>query len=341
MTSSIYRLDRMQGRTIVEIMIALTIGMVILVAISSLFIGNRQLFRANDDKTRLDEEGRLALNIMATQVRMAGYGTLLSSDEGVSSQDPASYMARMPVSHSSYTVPPVPGAPPQPNNAIRGCANGFADPAADINSIACAAGSTSDAFLVRRDVDQRSTQIATGGALNTDCLGAAVVLSPPIPPTGKERGGVGPYFRIENRFFVRVNPVTGNPELYCQGNGNTLTGASFANPAQPIAENVEMMKIRYGISSIVPAPLQVVDQFVTADFINAMPNTFAAGGVHPWDRVVSLRICIVMRTANDFVATRPQTYRNCDDQQVLAPDRRLRGVFSTTIAIRNRSVGAT
>lgn len=332
MTSSIYRLKRMHGRTIAEVMIALTIGMVILVAISSLFIGNRQMFRANDDKTRLDEEGRLALNIMATQVRMAGYGTLLSSNEGVSIQEPLHYMDKKPVTHSSFA---------EPNTAIRGCANGFSDPAADINSIACAAGSTSDAFSVRRDVDQRSTQIVTGGAMNSDCLGAAVVLSPPIPPTGKERGGMGPYFRIENRFFVRVNPVTNNPELYCQGNGNTPIGAPFVNPAQPIAENVEVMKIRYGISSSVPAPRQVVDRFVTADEINAMPSTFAVGGIHPWERVVSLRICIIMRSANDAVATKPQTYRNCDDQQVLATDRRLRGVFSTTIAIRNRSVGAT
>jgi type IV pilus assembly protein PilW len=322
-------------------MIALTIGMVILVAISSLFIGNRQMFRATDDKTRLDEEGRLALNIMATQVRMAGYGTLLSSDEKVSIQEPAFYMLPKAATHSSFTAQPAPGAPPEPNNAIRGCANGFADPAADINSIACAAGSTSDAFLVRRDVDQRSTQIATGGALNSDCLGAAVVLSPSIPPVGKERGGMGPYFRIENRFFVRVNPVTNNPELYCQGNGNTPIGAPFVNPAQPIAENVEVMKIRYGISAFPSAPLQLVNQFLTADEINAMPNTFAIGGIFPWERVVSLRICIVMRSANDAVATKPQTYRNCDDQQVLATDRRLRGVFSTTIAIRNRSVGAT
>ncbi len=329
---------RMAGRSIAEIMIALTIGMVILVAISSLFIGNKQMFRANDDKTRLDEEGRLALNIMATQVRMAGYGTLLSSIESGDNKDPLLMNIPKPVVYSSYSTQLVSGVE-KPNNAIRGCSNGFSNPAADIDSIACAAGTTSDAFLIRRDVDQTTTLVASGGALNTDCLGSAVVLSPAIPPDGKERAGVGPYYRIENRFFVRDNPETGNPELYCQGNGNTPIGSAFRNPPQPIAENVEVMKVRYGISSL-GVPTSVVDRFVSAAEIEAMPNPFP-NGPHPWDRVISLRICIVVRSANDFVVTKPQTYRNCDDQQILAPDRRLRGVFSTTVAIRNRSVGAT
>lgn len=321
---------REQGRSLVEIMIALTIGMVILIAISSLFIGNRQSFRANDDKTRLDEEGRLALSLMAFHIRMAGYGTMLTSNEKyVADNDPnpANFNKNYPATYTSYSDRRTGSSV----NAIRGCAGGFADTAANVSAIACAAGTSSDAFLVRYVVDQNI--IATGGAVPTDCLGSTVILSPAIPEE-KGRPGAAQYYLIENRFFVQNNATTGNPELYCQGNGATPPdppGANLQNAPQPIAENVETMKITYGLSSVGSATVQNVNRFLTADMMTA----------GDWENVVSVRICIVVRSANDNIATAKQAYRDCNDNQVVATDRRLRGVFSTTVAIRNRSVGAT
>lgn len=318
---------RARGRSLVEIMIALTIGMVILIAISSLFMGNRQSFKANDDKTRLDEEGRLALSLMAFHVRMAGYGTMLTSNEKYTADNdpnPANFNKNYPATYTSYSDRRTGSSV----NAIRGCAGGFADTAADVTALACAAGTTTDAFLVRYVVDQNI--IASGGAVPTDCLGANVILSPAIPEE-KGRPGTAPYYLIENRFFVQNNATTGIPELYCRGNGTTPPGTNLVNPAQPIAENVESMKITYGLASVGSATVQNVNRFLTADLM-------AAGD---WENVISVRICIVVRSANDNVATAKQSYRDCNDNQVVATDRRLRGVFSTTVAIRNRSVGAT
>ena len=47
------------GRSLVELMIALTISLVILMALVTLFLVNMQTYRLTDDKARLDEEGRL------------------------------------------------------------------------------------------------------------------------------------------------------------------------------------------------------------------------------------------------------------------------------------------
>ena len=103
------------------------------------------------------------------------------------------------------------------------------------------------------------------------------------------------------------------------------------------------MKITYGLSPAEAildadgnengekASVQSVNQFLTADLMTPTD----------WPRVVSVRLCIVVRSANDFVVTQKQAYRDCNDAQVVAADRRMRGVFSTTIAIRSRSVGAT
>jgi len=317
-----------RGRSLVEIMIALTIGMVILIAVSSLFIGNRQTFRANDDKTRLDEEGRLALNMMALHIRMAGYGAMLKPLESSSGSgnvpEPALYTTYANLGSGIA------------ENAIRGCANGFIDTGASVMGIGCQPGTTSDSFLVRYDVDQNI--VALNGALPIDCLGANIILSPPIPAIPGRSGSLG-FFRVENRFFVQNNPNTGNPELYCRGNGNTPPDAPFVNAAQPVAENVESMKITYGLhpdalemETNPDANSQTINQFLTADLM-----------VDPamWNRVVSVRLCIVVRSANDNLTTARQAYRDCTGNQVVATDRRLRGVFSTTVAIRNRSVGAT
>lgn len=317
-----------RGRSLVEIMIALTIGMVILIAVSSLFIGNRQTFRANDDKTRLDEEGRLALNMMALHIRMAGYGAMLSPLESHSNEQNE-------VLSSLYTTYANPGSGIA-ENAIRGCANGFIDTGASVMGIGCQPGTLSDSFLVRYDVDQNI--VALSGALPTDCLGSNVILSPPIPAIPGRSGSQG-FFRVENRFFVQNNPNTGNPELYCRGNGNTPPDAPFVNAAQPIAENVESMKITYGLSpdrvellTNPDANSQTINQYLTADLM--LDPTM-------WNRVVSVRLCIVVRSANDNLTTAKQAYRDCTGNQVVATDHRLRGVFSTTVAIRNRSVGAT
>ena len=54
------KFESFYGRSLVELMIALTISMVILIALVTLFIANKQGYRLTDDKARLDEEGRLA-----------------------------------------------------------------------------------------------------------------------------------------------------------------------------------------------------------------------------------------------------------------------------------------
>ncbi|MDO8336141.1 MAG: hypothetical protein Q7T74_05185, partial [Candidatus Saccharibacteria bacterium] len=59
------KIQQTQGRSLVELMIALTISMVILIALVTLFTANKQIYRVIDDKARLDEEGRLAISLIA------------------------------------------------------------------------------------------------------------------------------------------------------------------------------------------------------------------------------------------------------------------------------------
>lgn len=309
------------GRSLVEVMISLTIGMVIVLALSSMFVANRQTYRTSDDKSRLDDEGRLALNLLSFHVRMAGYGSLLSTAEARVNENNAAGTET-----SNISLPAIytnnsndSGVSP---NAIRGCAAGFENSSDDVEVLGCKAGVGSDAFLVRYVVDAATANVNSSG-VPTDCLGAALFLQPATPAKGRKAAS-GAYYLVENRFFIQEN--NGVPELYCQGNGGVELGKKLVNPAQPIAENIEQMKITYGVSS---TNGQTVDTFLAAD------------KVPDWGSVISARICLVVRSANDRITQNKQTYFDCSNAEKHADDNRLRGVFSSTITIRGRSVGVT
>ena len=64
---------RQSGMNLVELMVAMTLGLLVLLAISSIYIGSRQTFRLQEDNARLQETGRFALEVLGRSVRQAGY----------------------------------------------------------------------------------------------------------------------------------------------------------------------------------------------------------------------------------------------------------------------------
>jgi len=61
------------GVSLVELMVAMTIGLILLSAMAYLFIGTRQTSRTQDDLSRLQETGRIALDVVGQMVRHAKY----------------------------------------------------------------------------------------------------------------------------------------------------------------------------------------------------------------------------------------------------------------------------
>ena len=72
------------------------------------------------------------------------------------------------------------------------------------------------------------------------------------------------------------------------------------------------------------------------DDSDGFPNQFVdSDTVVNFDDVVSIRLMLLVRSIDDFVTDEPQIY-NFNGAQVTAPDRRIRQVFTTTIALRNK-----
>jgi type IV pilus assembly protein PilW len=68
-----HRTRRSAGFTLVELMVALTIGLLLTVAVAQLFIGSRQSYATTDDAARMQENMRFAYDVLSRTARMAGY----------------------------------------------------------------------------------------------------------------------------------------------------------------------------------------------------------------------------------------------------------------------------
>jgi type IV pilus assembly protein PilW len=61
------------GISLIEIMISLLIGAFLLGGVLQIFIGSKQTYRMQENLTRLQENGRLALELIGRDIRMTGY----------------------------------------------------------------------------------------------------------------------------------------------------------------------------------------------------------------------------------------------------------------------------
>lgn len=120
-----------------------------------------------------------------------------------------------------------------------------------------------------------------------------------------------------NRFFLKLDTANNNqPTLYCDPQHAT-------DPTeQPIIEGVENMQIRYCIP------------------VGTGIGCVLAADVPDWNQIQSVRVSLVLRSADDNLLVQPQSYHFDADgdgtSELITPtDKRLRRVFTTTIAVRN------
>ncbi len=68
------------GLTLVELMVSITLGLLVLLAIGSVYIGSRQTYRTQEDNARIQESGRYALEVIGRSVRQAGADTEMTAN---------------------------------------------------------------------------------------------------------------------------------------------------------------------------------------------------------------------------------------------------------------------
>jgi type IV pilus assembly protein PilW len=71
-THSLRSRRHVRGVTLIELMIALVLGLLVVGAAIGIFVSNRQAFRATENLSRVQENARVAYELMAREVREAG-----------------------------------------------------------------------------------------------------------------------------------------------------------------------------------------------------------------------------------------------------------------------------
>lgn len=152
------------------------------------------------------------------------------------------------------------------------------------------------------------------------------VSDPGLSYTGGEIGV------MKTRTYYVRDGASGEPALWRVDNGT----------AQELVEGVENMQVSYGVDTNLD---RIVDDYYTAkDIDDNSPGNLA------WDRVSTVRVSLVMRSRQDDVLDQADNLRvelsDTDDTNnfVYFPnpasssdkDKRLRQVFTTTVALRNK-----
>ncbi|MBN3770197.1 PilW family protein [Burkholderia sp. Se-20378] len=252
---------RMRAHTLLEVLIAMAVGLLVLAAAGALYHAQRVAQRRADDGFRMRDAAGTALMLIGQQIQMAGFRPL--DVEDVSSLPPVfgCSMARVRGEGAQVRCEPVRAA--------------------------------SDALLIRYVGDAVSTWLTVSGQVS-DCLGQGVGVS-------------GERALVENRFDVHTSPSTGEPELYCEGNGRPGT-------PQPVVSGIDQLRVRYLRSG--------GTQFVDADALRG----------DDWRDVVAVHVCV---RARGEPAGEPVRHVDCDGRPVVGQDGRARLTLDRIVALRN------
>jgi type IV pilus assembly protein PilW len=67
------------GVTLLELLISMSLGLLLLVGIGTIYVGSNQTYRVQEQNARIQESGRYALDVIGRSLRHAGYTTCIST----------------------------------------------------------------------------------------------------------------------------------------------------------------------------------------------------------------------------------------------------------------------
>jgi type IV pilus assembly protein PilW len=296
----------MLGLSLIELMAALTIGLLLIAGALTVFMQSRNTYRTSDTAARMQETARYAFDILEPDVRLAGFWGM--------KKGPAAVTDTVPV--ASIT----------PNNCATAAGwlgdaskyiTGFDGDGAltSWGSMACTPtgrNMNSDVLIVRRASGETSALDVNKVQVQSNRAQATVFTSATAP------GGYAAWPAAETRDMVcnvyYIGTDNGQPALRRWA----LRGKNMVD--EPIIPGVQDMQVQYGIDANGDG---AADKYVNANLIGTAS-------------VVSARIWLLVRAESD-----EQGYSNSINYQyananiAAANDKRRRILMSKTIQIRN------
>ena len=371
---------RMGGLSLIELLIAMVMGLTLTAGVMQVYVGNTQTERDQESRARMQENGRFAVSYLAHEIRMAGYlGCLATID----------------ASSINNTLD---GPPPsfQPNSGLQGweangttpgtvsnSANNVAPVSTTAGAWTTSGGSIMDATTAvpRSDIVRVWNAAGTGATINSISPGGAmtVVNSGVVDIEDgdilllsdcqradwvqacnvQDIGGGASINAVLSSGCVPGNVVTqplgtqaGGELVKLQGTmfyvgkrGDVATNppALFRRQLNQTAGAGNAEELVEGIESIQILYGVNIDN----DNKKTVDAYVSANLVPDWTRVISVRISVLVQSIEDNMLPSPAaytfngvTYNGAAGNGALPADTRLRRVFTTTITLRNRAVGS-
>lgn len=342
------------GFSLIELMIAITIGMLLIASVGTVYLGSRQTFREQETLARMQEGARFAFEALSVDIRQAGFTECVPKNKTYSVLNGANWYDNL-ASQPLFGYESGAGLPAAVTGAL---ANTDAvrvsrlDNSGDYRVLSHNGASAQFQLVANHDLKQGeiltvvppdcgkavtfqmtnvnnnntiSTVVHNSGAgtpgNSTKCLDdpagvlcASPATYPNLAPDSKIMRMIG------SIYFLRNNPNT-QPALYRET--LTATGGSAGSTAEELVEGVEDMQVLYGEDTNAD---KNIDSYVAA---NAVVN---------WDNVMAVRINLLMRSVENSVVSAPQAvaFNGGTVNSGVGADRRLRKVFTATIGVRNR-----
>jgi type IV pilus assembly protein PilW len=264
------RRGRQCGITLVELLVALAIGLVVVLAATAAFLTSKQLFTAGSQTQAAQDSLRFAGYVVKSIVRQAGYSDY--APDNVNLDGVAVIGSNVNLLAGSYD--------PYDLNVV-GASNTKASASDEKFSTSVKGVNGSDSLLIRFFGRTKADSVTGTGPDGTmiDCMGLAQA-GPAGNPTPSDRAW---------SFFYVSTSSDGEPELNCKYRSATTGGFQ----SESLARGIEVFKVVYGYDSDGDG---VPNLWLDAARL-AAKATVPGKTNDEWRKVVGLRIGMVVRSA--------------------------------------------
>jgi len=337
---------KQQGVSLVELMVAMALAVLLMAGVLSIFSSSKVTYLTNEKTARLQENGRLALELMVHDLRSAGYGgcarqsffstTLNNANDvlwnfaqpvqGFESLGDGDYSPALtlvldpaPVLDSDVVVVRMPSRDRPAMTLQADLASVTDNPQVLTASGPIAAGQ----IMVIADCQASTIFQASGwnaGAPNSSIAHAAGGADP-----GNSTGDFGFQYQAGARLLPLETVIYWVGD---NGTGPALWRTIDDNPAEMLVEGVQALQVAYGEDT---------------DANRIANDYFSADEIDDWDSIISVNVALLLRSEETGNEVDASTFTLLDPAiggSTLGPfnDRRQRMMFTTTAALRNRAL---
>ena len=328
----------MRGFSLVELMVAMALGLFVMLVIGTVFDANSRTSRYTEASNDIQAQGRVALDLLRRDLRIAGF-------RGCNSNQLM----------GSGALRNVIAGPTDYNNDLAAFLRGHAGTGTDFAPAAPGEITGADPVALAAS-DAITIRVPIGDPRPVNGLMASAVVDVPLfSVAGLQVGDRVVVADCAQTSAFRVTGFTGTAVRHEAGlNQTNDLGRAFGPDAMLVpfatvsyyvgvgADGTNSLFRRIGATAASEEVAAHVDEFrieygvdTTGDF--AADQYVMADQVANWDQVVSVRAGLLLRSQQDGVTPAAQQYAFDGRPALVAADRRLRRPFTITVQLRNRT----